>query len=174
MLLEDYISKLKELMALIKREFIEELKDQGHINNGSLANSMSYEVNIVAGSIIAEMYALDYAIILDTGVKPSRIPYRRGSGAGTSNYIKGLIDYFRSKGFGEDEAKGFSFATANVQKREGMPTRNSFEYSSNGRRTGFIDATLDSINLEERVNSVIEGTLEATFYKMFDDKLKAA
>lgn len=161
-------------MQLIRREFTDELDKQGHNNSGALADSMSFEVNLVGSSIIAEMFALDYAIILDTGVKPTRIPYNRGSGAGTSDYITGLINYFRSKGFGEDEAKGFTFATANVQKREGMPTRNSFEFSSNGRRTGFIDASHETINLESRMVALIEGSLEARFYKMFDEKIKQA
>lgn len=131
---------------LIKQDISTKLKEQGHNNTGSLLNSISYKITQTADSIITDFYMNNYGNIVDSGVKANRIPYRRGSGAKKSKYIDGLINYFQSKGLSDAESKRAAFATANVHKQEGMPTKASSRFSKTGERTGFITKVIDSDN----------------------------
>lgn len=131
---------------LIKQDISTKLKEQGHNNTGSLLNSISYKITQTADSIITDFYMNNYGNIVDSGVKAYRIPYRRGSGAKKSKYIDGLINYFQSKGLSDAESKRAAFATANVHKKEGMPTKASNRFSKTGERIGFITNVIDSDN----------------------------
>lgn len=133
------------VLTLIQSEMRDTLKKQGHYNTGKLSDSISYRITVKGDAIVGVIEAPDYAVYLDTGVPASRIPYsgRRGGG-GTSQYIQGLITYFRDRGLPSREAKSAAFATAEKQRREGMPTRDSFRFSDTGRRTGFIKESVDS------------------------------
>ena len=105
---------------------------------GSLLNSISYKITQTADSIITDFYLNNYGNIVDFGVRANRIPYRRGSGAKKSKYIDGLINYFQSNVLSDAESKRAAFATANVHKQDGMPTKASSRFSRTGERTGFI------------------------------------
>lgn len=131
---------------LIKQDISTKLKEQGHNNTGSLLNSISYKITQTADSIITDFYMNNYGNIVDFGVRANRIPYRRGSGAKKSKYIDGLINYFQSKGLSDAESKRAAFATANVHKQDGMPTKASSRFSKTGERTGFITKIIDSDN----------------------------
>lgn len=131
---------------LIKQDISTKLKEQGHNNTGSLLNSISYKITQTADSIITDFYMNNYGNIVDFGVRANRIPYRRGSGAKKSKYIDGLINYFQSKGLSDAESKRATFATANVHKQDGMPTKASSRFSKTGERTGFITKVIDSDN----------------------------
>lgn len=134
-------------MKHLQKQLRTELKDQGHYLTGALHDSIQYRITKRGSTVvIAEMYALDYALIMEFGVAPSRIPFsgRGGASGGVSKYIQGLVTFFQKRGLGEREALSAAFATANVQKREGMPTNDSFAFSSNGRRTGFVSETLEN------------------------------
>lgn len=131
---------------LIKQDISTKLKEQGHNNTGSLLNSISYKITQTADSIITDFYMNNYGNIVDFGVRANRIPYRRGSGAKKSKYIDGLINYFQSKALSDAESKRAAFATANVHKQDGMPTKASSRFSKTGERTGFITKVIDSDN----------------------------
>ena len=131
---------------LIKQDISTKLKEQGHNNTGSLLNSISYKITQTADSIITDFYMNNYGNIVDFGVRANRIPYRRGSGAKKSKYSDGLINYFQSKGLSDAESKRAAFATANVHKQDGMPTKASSRFSKTGERTGFITKVIDSDN----------------------------
>lgn len=131
-------SELARITDLLKSE----LSAQGHRNTGRLERSFTYEVKREGDLLTGRISANEYAIYLEFGVPANRIPYSPGSGARSSKYIAGLINYFTTKGLPANEARSAAFATARAHKREGMPTRASFAYSTNGRRTGFMRTTL--------------------------------
>ena len=139
---------LTDAMEHLQGKLKKELREQGHYLTGALHNSIDYKVTRRGQTVvIAEMYSLDYGLIMEVGVKPNKIPYGgRGGGAsgGTSKYIQGLVTFFQKRGLDERGALSAAFATANVQKREGMPTNGSFAFSANGRRTGFVSETLEN------------------------------
>lgn len=139
---ESFNTQYRRVMELLHEAFRSEVKAQGHYNTGRLDRSFTFDINHLATKVVGTFYAEEYAITLNDGVPAENIPFSPGSGAGKSLYIDGLIEYFRSKGFG-DQAKGIAFATAWTHKREGMPTRGSYKYSSSGKRTGFIEDAYD-------------------------------
>lgn len=70
---------------------------------------------------IAVVSAAKHVIFLNSGIPASSIPYSRGSGAGSSKFISGLIQYFKNKGLSASDAKNAAFATANAAKKRGLP-----------------------------------------------------
>ena len=139
----DITTAVRRGMELLVEELKGEIKAQGHVLTGGLINSLEVDVEFTGDGIRGVLKWNSYGNILERGVKPGRIPFTRGSGAKSSKYIEGLIRFFKIKGLPTREATGAAFATANKQKREGMPTRNSFKYSSNGRRTGMIERVVE-------------------------------
>jgi len=133
---------IRAAMADLQKRLIAELQAEGHRLTGALEKSIQYEVKVEGDTITAVMTALDYGLVMEFGVPANRIPYGKGGG-GTSKYIQGLVRFFTLRGLGSREALSAAFATAKKHKREGMPTRGSYAFSSNGRRTGFVKNTLE-------------------------------
>jgi len=118
-----------------------EITAQGHVATGKLINSIRTEIKRTGDTLTGRIYIQDYGFILDKGVRPGRVPYSRGSGAGTSKYIEALIGWINivRPGMSLMERKSFAFAIATKAKREGHPTRGSFSFSRNGRRTNWSE-----------------------------------
>lgn len=133
------ISLINDAMDVAIKAVQDEITAQGHVLSGQLRDNITKRTYAEAEKVISEALMVDYYDSVNFGVPASRIPYGGGSG-GTSRYIQGLIGFFQARGKDLKEAKRAAFATANRHKMEGMPTRASFRFSSNGRRTGFIAA----------------------------------
>ena len=160
---ESFKSAIERSMEEIKKRLIAELKAQGHRLTGALEDSIQYEIKTTPGRITAIMTALDYGLVMEFGVPAGRIPYGGRSGrGGVSKYIQGLVRFFELRGLESREALGAAFATAQTHKREGMPSRGSFAFSSNGRRTGFVRNTLEqylpelTANLNSEAQAVVD------------------
>lgn len=159
----DLVREINEALIdasfLLMNEFKSELKKQGHVNTGKLLNSIDFKIQNILDNTVSTFFFEEYGFIVDNGVSADRIPYSGRTGfGGRSKYIEGLMKYFRSKGFNNKKAKSLAFATANVHKREGMPTRGSYKYSSTGQRTGFVQIAFD--NVEVKINDTILRSLE--------------
>jgi hypothetical protein len=143
----------------------QELRDQGHSLTGDLIASLEYRVRASAGGVAIDFLANQYGEQLNTGVPANRIPYtprgpRRG---GTSKYIQALIRYVeRRMGLRGKEATGVAFAIARAHAREGMPTRASYRFSANRRRTGWVDVVLknNESEIERMVQEFVGAQLE--------------
>lgn len=148
-------------------QFKLELKAQGHTNTGALDASFYKQIHDVGNLIVMEILANGYGVIVDQGVTSARVPYGNKSKK-TSAYIEGLMDYFKSKGLDESLAKKAAFATAKVHKREGIPTRKSLGVSNNGRRTNFVDATINTAlpRIESLIATAAENVIEVYFNDM--------
>lgn len=134
---------MNEIMQLLTHDIKKELRDQGHYNTGRLDKTIETHVRILSTAVIGQIFMENYWAYMENGVPANRIPYSRGSGAKTSKYIDGMIKYFKSKGLRLKEAKSAAFATANKHKTEGMPTANSYNFSYNNKRTGFMTEVQD-------------------------------
>lgn len=147
---------LTAAMERLKTALQERLQEQGHRLTGSLEKSLRYEVKPAQDGYTAVMTSAEYGIYVEFGVRAARIPYggRTGRG-GKSKYIEGLIRYFQLRGLPQREAQRAAFATANVHRREGMPTRASYRFSRNGERTGFVRSVLTE-NLDEIAGIIAE------------------
>ena len=142
-------------------------KAQGHNLTGNAIQQLETRVIEAGNSTIIEGYVVDYMANINAGVTAANIPYSPGSGARSSKYIAGLIDYVKKRmGKSDREAKSIAFAIASRHKREGMPTKASARFSSTGKRTGFIEAALEGVEpelaqliergVEESINFVLE------------------
>ena len=147
-----------------------EWKAQGHNLTGNAIQQL--ETRIIAGSdIIIQGYVVDYMANLNAGVTAANIPYSPGSGARSSKYIAGLIDYVKRRmGKSDREAKSIAFAIASRHKKEGMPSKASVRFSSTGKRTGFIEAALDGI--EPKLAALIEQGVEETIIFVLESYFK--
>jgi hypothetical protein len=121
-----------------------ELTQQGHRATGSLVESLeakiiSEDLDKLVGVIMAE----DYGLIVDQGVKASRVPFSGTGGSGEnqrSKYIEALLRWAQivRPSLREKERKSFVFAVAHKHRKEGIPTGGSFSFSQNNRRTNWI------------------------------------
>lgn len=149
---------MTKVLTFTQGNLREELTEQGHVLTGRLRDSIQYRIQATPGKVVGMIEAEDYALSMEFGVPASRIPFSGATGrGGTSKYISGLIRFFILRGRSPAEAKRAAFATANAHKREGMPTRGSYQFSKNGRRTGFVSHTINSTLSE----------IEAMFEKEF-------
>ena len=149
-------------------------KAQGHNLTGKAIQELETRVIDVRGVTIIQGYIVDYMANINEGVPASRIPYSPGSGARTSKYISGLIDYVKRRmGKSDREAKSIAFAIASKHKREGMPTKNSARFSSTGKRTGFIEAALEGIEpkLAEMIELAVQESIELVIESFFKTQL---
>lgn len=143
MLADQLADKLLQLLRELEVEARAELRAQGHVATGRGLDSIEgvvteESVDRLVGCILAEDYLVGP---VDKGVKAKNIPFGgRQSSGGRSQYIQGLLNWIRivKPSLSDQERKSFAFAIANKQRREGMPTRGSFAFSNNGRRTGWI------------------------------------
>ena len=138
-------SLLKDIMVELQTALRTEADAQGHRNTGKLSDSIRFEISADGIHAVGRMYVAEYGIYVNVGVTADRIPFGKGGGTpgGTSQYIQGLIEYWEDRGLSGREAIGAAFALAHVHEREGMPSRASYQYSSTGERTGFVNRVLE-------------------------------
>jgi len=133
---------------LIKNQLIYNIQEQGHSYTGKLEESIRVEAVEQGNELDFNCYMADYGLIVDSGIKPERIPYGGDStGAETSQFIQALYDYAVGKlGVSTDGAMEAAHRIAQAMKNEvGMPTLGSFKFSKNGNRTGFIRDALEEL-----------------------------
>lgn len=149
---------MTDMMELLVEESRKELETQGHRLTGSLSNSLAYKVTASTDKVVGELTGSDYGVYLEFGVAANSIPFGGGgSPGGKSKYIEGLVRFFKLKGLEPREALRAAFATAHVQKREGMPTRRSFAFSANQKRTGFVTHAAE--RLFDKFAAIIENRI---------------
>lgn len=146
-----------------------ELARQGHKATGSLINSL--EAKITSSDIdrlVGVIMSNDYGVIVDQGVPPNRVPFGGGSG-NSSQYIQGLLNWVSiiRPGLSSQEAKSFVFAIANTHKKEGIPSRGSYAFTSNGRRKNWIkfglESQADQLEKDLRLFAILSLSFEEAF-----------
>jgi len=149
-----------------------EARMQGHRLTGRLERSIEAVIRKKLGEWEIDLLHEKYGTYQNTGIPASSIPYSPGSGARSSKFITALIRWVQLRGIapGFAGAKRIAFAIATVQKREGMPTKGSYRFSNNGRRTGWIDhpASRQAQNIQRKTEKVYEGFFEAIFDEHID------
>jgi len=160
-------SLIQQIANLALQAVAIQWKAQGHNLTGNAIQQLETRIVEAGNSTIIEGYVIDYMANINAGVTAANIPYSPGSGARSSKYIAGLIDYVKRRmGKSDREARSIAFAIASKHKKEGMPTKASARFSSTGKRTGFIEAALDGVEpelarliergVEESINFVLE------------------
>lgn len=155
---------LTKAATLIEESIKAQFQLQGHHLSGSWEESINHKM---IGNTEIEGTAYTYGSIVNAGTSADRIPYQEGSGAKESKYIAGLKRFWMAKGKSDKEATSLAFATAKVQKREGMPTAGSYLYTSTGYRTNFIGLVQDIIETE--VDEMVSEGMDAYIKEQIEE-----
>ena len=162
----------QEAIQAFKKQLTESLyaewAAQGHAMKKNI--DVGFETDEGANYFELSAFVPPYVAILNRGVEPSRIPFSPGSGAGRSLYIEGLTNYaMKRMGLRGKEALSVAFAIARTHKKEGMPTRGSYSFSSTGKRTGFTEDYIEKHQADienfsfSLFDEVINSTIESFF-----------
>lgn len=147
----DLQKTIKQALELVRIEIITELIAQGHYATGELAKSVEVILSEANDEIHAEIYILERYLYVEYVTR--NIPFGgnhkplRNRAPIKSKYIQALIKFFEQKG--ASNPKSAAFATAYTQRKEGRPTRRSYQFSRTGSRTGFLSNALSDI--EQRI-----------------------
>lgn len=167
----------REILFLGRKVFEDalkkELRGQGHYLTGAAEGSLTVTLDEAKDKAGIAGEGVFYIGILNDGVKANRIPYGGiGNGAKTSKYIQGLIRFWRLRGLGEKEAVRAAFATAKKHKREGMPTRGSYAFSSNGRRkNNLLALKRASTQVDKIISAAIDAEYQTYFSKIKEETI---
>ena len=175
---QTFLKRYDEFAFDLAALFIRELEQQGHRATGRLIASVVAKVKAAMDDIEVALSHLDYGIIVNAGLKPAQVPYSRGSGAKTSKFIEALMGWIRLKGIGgglDKTVRGIAFAIATTMKKEGMPTRGSYRFTSNGRRTMWIDYIYNrySVQWQDDVEILAGDYIEDAFDAILEQTAKA-
>lgn len=163
---------LEQIASLALQAVAIEWKAQGHNLTGKAIREMETRIVEKGNVTVIEGYVIDYMATINAGVTASRIPYTRGSGARSSQYIKGLTEYVKRRmGKSEREAQRIAFAIASTHKKEGMPSKASRRFSKTGKRTGFIEQVLEDV--EPQLLELIERGVEESIIFVIDSFFKS-
>lgn len=153
---------------VIVSAMVQEIAAQGHKATGKLMQSVVNNTQKLLDGIENEISYLNYGKIVNSGVSANRIPYSRGSGAGQSKFISALMNWVRFKGIAGGLDKNIlraTFAIARKMKKEGMPTRGSYQFTSNGRRLEWSDYVIltKTPYIETEIEDISERYIENIF-----------
>jgi len=146
-----------------------ELRDQGHYLTGALESSIRTKTTDNTGAVVGEVTALDYIDDLETGIAASHIDPNDVS------YIREMAEYAKKR-FGltsERQALKAGVAIARKHAREGMPTRNSYNFSSTGERTEAIQTSYDehADQYDDLIENGLNRELDTYIEKQFKETL---
>ena len=119
---------------MIDRWVKEELRDQGHYASGSAEDSIEWDVKQDDGILYLTFYGEDYLLDLDEHIPPSEIDYQPEE----------LIDWVLivMPDLSLEQADTVAYRIYMAHLIEGMPTSGAYAYTENGRRTGWIQASV--------------------------------
>jgi hypothetical protein len=145
---------LKKIGKRINELLVEEWALQGHkMPSSKFEGEMETRIEKEGDTYILQGLSVYYARFINQGVSSSQIksPY-------APPRIKGLTKYVLSRmGIGGSQGVAIAYAIATKHKQEGMPTKDSYQYSDTGKRTEFIEDTFKKA--EREIDEVFEQEL---------------
>ena len=144
------------IIAMLKAELIM----QGHKDTGALIDSFEGRIMELPNSIVLEILMDKHGVYVNDGRRKAK---------SKKEYvpIQVLIDWVERKGIasGDREVKNAAYAIRQKIFKEGSPTSNSYSFSKNGRRKGFIDFVI------ENKFDKIYNELEEQVFEGYDDAI---
>ncbi len=137
---------IQDLEQFLRRELLKEWTAQGHFMNGKVVSEAEFVTKTTVNLLTMDLYVPIHGAFMETGTGAAKIPYSGRSGrGGRSKYIQALISYVQKRMRITEltQAKSIAFAIAETQRKEGMPTRGSYRFSTTGKRTGWIQTVFD-------------------------------
>ena len=133
--------------------------------SGALMNSFESVVTEGADFVQVDILGLDYWRVVEYGVASDKVPYnpKVRTGAGSSLYIQGLINWLKTKGIGssDPEQRGIAFAIAKKHTEVGITIDKG--------KLGFLRKTMPLIVAEEsRLSEMFAKELDAVAESRFN------
>lgn len=131
----------------IAQDLIEELTAQGHRASGDLIRSIIATTQKTLDGVESSISNLSYGKTVNDGIPASKIPRY---GAEYGNLLFSLVKWIRLKklAFGADKAYRFAKNIIRKAQTTGIPTPGAYKFSKNGRRTGWIDYTVQRYQIQ--------------------------
>jgi hypothetical protein len=147
---------IERLQQVLTEALANEWEAQGHKMSGKIVQTIEYVVKQETDKLTLSGMIYPYGNILAAGTKANKIPFggRTGRG-GTSLYIQALQRYVQQRMNISDEKKSLSvaFAIATEQKKHGMPTPGSYQYSTTGERLKWVEEAF--VHDEDKIKEAI-------------------
>jgi hypothetical protein len=160
---------IKVLDQNLERNLKKELRDQGHYLTGRLENSVESRISESSNDVSAAVTAEDYINQVNEGIAANEIDL---SDVG---YIQGLANYAKLRFGAKSERLAFkiAYAIARKHKQEGMPTRNSYQFSATGERTHAVEESYNNHKTEneEIIEQGIDREIDDLINKTFTDTI---
>lgn len=149
---------------LFKRILRRGLLEQGHDLTGKLADSIDTKSEKIGNEYRIMVFILEYGKWINDGIKAENISWKM---------YPGLIRYFQLRGFDEAGAKKVAALTISKWQKEGMPTKDSNQYSSTGKRTHFIEETFskEDSNINTELSRTLDYDLNIHFLKITSERI---
>jgi hypothetical protein len=159
-----FLAYYNELALEISNQFIAELEEQGHRATGKLIASVVVMVQNRMDEYELALSHLAYGVTVNTGLKASEVPR-------TIKFIQELAAWIKVKGIagGLDKTiEKIAIRMAKVMWKVGIPTPGSYRFTSNGRRTMWIDFVYNKYNVgwQDRVGVIASDYMENVFDAM--------
>ena len=132
------VDALNNIAVRVNSMVVSELEQQGHNATGKLSKSLRNEVDRTS----INGYAEDYSVFVNNRSRPHFF-----NKAGIEN----LKEWLRVKGIPAEAL----WPIIKTIEKEGTPTRGSYKFSKNGRRTDFV-----TVVLTEKKNIITESVNE--------------
>ena len=144
-MLEKINNIANNLVKALQEEFIE----QGHNASGRGVASIRSESEISGKDLNVKIFGLDYLQFVNAGRKVGSMPP-----------VDAIREWVEIKGIASGkEADSAAWAIATAIKREGSPTAGAFNHTNNGRRTQFIEHTMNE-HLDRIVSQLRKALME--------------
>lgn len=116
----------------------EELDNQNHNATGALSKSIKSKVTFSPDGAKGSISTYLYGGAVNFGVPANKFRF------GGKKHIKALVKWIGNKGItpSEGSVKSFAWAIAKKHAKEGIPTKESYKFSRNGKRLGFMTDAL--------------------------------
>ena len=121
---------------------------QGHTLTGEAERTLTYQIERKSDLVVISVWGKKYMIKTNRGVKAENVDSWENSKLGLENYSK-----LRFK-VGDKESKRIAYLIWRKHKKEGMPTKSSYQFSSTGKRTEYIEDVLNSPEFESKFNEL--------------------
>lgn len=169
--IKQFALSFDQIGQTISNFMLQELLNQGHKATGKLAESIEHETQTLLDGLTTTISYLDYGNTVNDGVPATKIPI--GKSFEAFKFLTDIMNWVRFKGFAGTNDKDIKRVARNIVRKmsiEGIPTKNSYNFSSNGRRTRWVDYTIES--KERYINEQVENISYDFVHNMFLAKLE--
>lgn len=150
--------------AIFEKAIADEALAQGHYLTGNLERSQTATVTIRPDETILEGEIAYYANILNEGVRPEKASMKQ---------FPFVVKFFELRGLAPKEAKQAAAATIRKWMKEGMPTANSYAYSSNGRRKQLLTVAIKRAGkkVDTEISKAVDKEIDTLFRLTKNEKI---